>query len=110
LADLPSRDRALEIGRGRIIREGGAVPLLCFGTRLADCLAAADRLAAMGLSATVADARFAQPLDTLRIDQRARHHEVLVTAEEAASPTSVRLSCLIWPDRDNLTAASRSAR
>jgi len=58
--------------------------VLSFGTRPADCLAAADRLAAMGLSTTVADARFSKPLDTLLIDQLARHHDALVTAKDGS--------------------------
>ncbi len=61
---LPAEGRPLEIGKGRIVREGSAVALLSLGTRLGECLKAADQLAALGLSATVADARFAKPLDT----------------------------------------------
>ncbi len=75
----------LEIGRGRILREGSAVALLSFGGRLGACLDAAEMLAARGLSATVADARFAKPLDHSLIRQLARHHEVLVTLEEGAA-------------------------
>jgi 1-deoxy-D-xylulose-5-phosphate synthase len=81
---LPARGTPLEIGRGRIVREGSAVALLSLGTRLAECLGAAERLAAMGLPTTVADARFAKPLDTALIDQLARHHEVLITVEEGS--------------------------
>jgi 1-deoxy-D-xylulose-5-phosphate synthase len=81
---MPERGTAIEIGRGRILREGGSVALLSLGTRLGECLAAADRLAAMGLPATVADARFAKPLDTALVDQLARHHEVLITIEEGS--------------------------
>ncbi|MDP1205736.1 transketolase C-terminal domain-containing protein, partial [Klebsiella pneumoniae] len=74
----------LEIGKGRIVREGSKVALLSFGTRLQDCLAAADELSAAGLSTTVADARFAKPLDHDLIRRLARSHEILVTVEEGA--------------------------
>src|SRR5690606_18073732 len=82
--DMPERGQALEIGRGRIVREGTKVALLSLGTRLADCLLAAEELDAAGLSTTVADARFAKPLDTGLIARLAREHEVLVTVEEGA--------------------------
>ena len=82
--DLPERGTALEIGRGRVVREGTAVALLSFGGRLQECLAAADELQARGLSTTVADARFAKPLDEDLIGRLAREHEVLVTVEESA--------------------------
>jgi 1-deoxy-D-xylulose-5-phosphate synthase len=74
----------LEIGKGRIVRQGSAVAILSYGTRLQECTRAADMLAAQGLSATVADARFAKPLDEALIAQLARHHEVLITIEEGA--------------------------
>ncbi|MBS0240576.1 MAG: 1-deoxy-D-xylulose-5-phosphate synthase [Proteobacteria bacterium] len=80
--ELPERGRALQIGKGRVVREGHTIALLSLGTRLGECLVAADKLAALGLSATVADARFAKPLDTDLVDQLARHHEVLLTVEE----------------------------
>ncbi|WP_343313740.1 1-deoxy-D-xylulose-5-phosphate synthase [Brucella sp. BE17] len=83
--DLPERGSLLEIGRGRVVREGNKVALLSFGTRLQECLAAADELGASGLSTTVADARFAKPLDHDLIRRLAREHEVLVTVEEAAA-------------------------
>jgi 1-deoxy-D-xylulose-5-phosphate synthase len=83
--DVPARGTALEIGRGRIVREGERVAILSLGTRLADALAAADLLARQGIGATVADARFAKPLDTGLIEQLARHHEVLVTIEEGSA-------------------------
>ncbi|HJS84239.1 MAG TPA: 1-deoxy-D-xylulose-5-phosphate synthase [Acetobacteraceae bacterium] len=83
-ATLPERGEAWEIGRGRLLREGGSVAILSFGTRLADALRAADELGARGLPTTVADARFAKPLDTALIEQLARHHEVLITIEENA--------------------------
>jgi 1-deoxy-D-xylulose-5-phosphate synthase len=82
--DIPEVLTPLEIGRGRILQEGGSVALLSFGTRLGAALKAAERLAAMGLPTTVADARFAKPLDHDLIRQLARHHEVLVTVEEGA--------------------------
>ena len=82
--DLPERGSILEIGKGRIIKDGGKIALLSFGTRLADCLLAAEDLEAHGLSTTVVDARFAKPLDTALIDQLARNHEVLLTVEEGA--------------------------
>jgi len=83
--ELPARGTPLEIGKGRVIREGGKVALLSLGTRLAECLKAADELAARGLSTTVVDARFAKPLDTDLINQLADHHEVLVTVEEGSA-------------------------
>jgi 1-deoxy-D-xylulose-5-phosphate synthase len=83
--DMPEEGRPLEIGRGRVLREGSAVALLSFGGRLAECLNAAEQLAARGLSTTVADARFAKPLDHDLIRQLARHHEVLVSVEEGSS-------------------------
>jgi 1-deoxy-D-xylulose-5-phosphate synthase len=82
--DMPECGLPLAIGKGRILREGTAVALLSLGARLADCLAAAEILASHGLSATVADARFAKPLDVELVLQLAREHEVLVTVEEAA--------------------------
>ncbi len=81
---LPPEGIPLEIGKGRILREGSAVALLSLGSRLQECLRAADQLAAAGLSTTVADARFAKPLDIGLLRQLARHHEVLVTVEENA--------------------------
>ena len=82
--DMPERGEILEIGKGRILREGTKVALLSFGTRLAECLVAAEDLDAAGLSTTVADARFAKPLDHDLIRQLARHHEVLITIEEGS--------------------------
>ncbi len=82
--DMPERGVALEIGRGRILREGTKVALLALGTRLQDCLAAAEELDAAGLSTTVADARFAKPLDKDLIRRLAREHEVLLTVEEGS--------------------------
>jgi 1-deoxy-D-xylulose-5-phosphate synthase len=74
----------LEIGKGRIVREGTKVALLNLGTRMGETLKAADKLAAMGLSTTLADARFAKPLDEDLIRRLAREHEVLITIEEGA--------------------------
>jgi 1-deoxy-D-xylulose-5-phosphate synthase len=82
--DMPEAGIPLEIGKGRIIREGSKVALLSLGTRLAECSRAAEELAAFGLSTTVADARFAKPLDTDLIQRLAREHEVLITVEEGA--------------------------
>jgi 1-deoxy-D-xylulose-5-phosphate synthase len=81
---MPAEGKPLEIGKGRILREGTKVALLSFGARLGECLQAADELAAFGLSATVADARFAKPLDTDLVLRLAREHEVLITIEEGA--------------------------
>ncbi len=83
--EMPAVGLPLAIGKGRIIREGSAVAILSLGTRLGECLKAADKLAAMGLPATVADARFAKPLDHDLIRQLARHHEVFITVEEGSS-------------------------
>lgn len=82
--DMPARGEILQIGKGRIVKEGTKVALLSFGTRLADCLLAAEDLDAAGLSTTVADARFAKPLDHDLIRQLARHHEMVITVEEGS--------------------------
>ncbi len=81
---LPTRGEIMALGKGRIMREGTSIAILSLGTRLADAMKAAEELAARGLSATVADARFAKPLDTAMIEQLARHHEVLITIEEGS--------------------------
>jgi 1-deoxy-D-xylulose-5-phosphate synthase len=81
---MPQEGKPLEIGKGRILREGHKVALFSFGARLGECLKAADELAALGLSTTVADARFAKPLDVDLLLRLAREHEVLVTIEEGA--------------------------
>ncbi len=81
---LPKTPEPLPVGKGRILREGSSIALLSLGTRLAECLKAADRLSAYGLSATVADARFAKPLDTVLVRTLAQNHEVLLTVEEGA--------------------------
>ncbi|RFB98953.1 1-deoxy-D-xylulose-5-phosphate synthase [Rhizobium leguminosarum bv. trifolii] len=82
--DMPARGEILQIGKGRIVKEGTKVALLSFGSRLADCLLAAEDLEAAGLSTTVADARFAKPLDHDLIRQLARHHEMVITVEEGS--------------------------
>jgi 1-deoxy-D-xylulose-5-phosphate synthase len=81
---MPDEGKPLEIGKGRIVREGTKVALLSYGARLGECLKAADELAAHGLSTTVADARFAKPLDVDLVLRLAREHEVLVTVEEGS--------------------------
>jgi len=81
---MPEEGKPLEIGKGRILKEGHKVALLSYGTRLAECLKASEELAALGLATTVADARFAKPLDTDLVLRLAREHEVLVTIEEGA--------------------------
>ena len=82
--DMPERGEILEIGKGRIVKEGTRIALLSFGTRLQECMYAAEELDSFGLSTTVADARFAKPLDKALIDQLAQNHEVLITVEEGA--------------------------
>jgi 1-deoxy-D-xylulose-5-phosphate synthase len=82
--ELPLEGKPLAIGKGRILREGTTIAILSLGTRLAEALKAADQLAAMGLSTTVADARFMKPLDTDLVTRLAREHEVLVTIEEGS--------------------------
>jgi 1-deoxy-D-xylulose-5-phosphate synthase len=82
--ELPERGEALEIGKGRMIREGARVAILSFGTRLAEVEAACEALAARGITPTVADARFAKPLDRTLILELAEKHEALITIEEGA--------------------------
>ncbi|MFQ5563188.1 MAG: 1-deoxy-D-xylulose-5-phosphate synthase [Parvularculaceae bacterium] len=82
--DMPEFGRPLDIGKGRIVREGDKVAILSLGGRLVEALKAADMLEAQGLSVTVADARFAKPLDHELIKQLVRHHEVLATVEEGS--------------------------
>src|SRR6202030_3839883 len=82
--EMPEQGVPLEIGRGRILREGTTIALLNFGGRLAECMKAAQELGTYGLSTTVADARFAKPLDTDLINRLAREHEVVITVEEGA--------------------------
>lgn len=82
--DLPERGEVLEIGRGRLITQGNRVAILNFGTRLKEVREAAEALAQKGITPTIADARFAKPLDRDLILQLARHHEALITIEEGA--------------------------
>jgi 1-deoxy-D-xylulose-5-phosphate synthase len=81
---LPDKGEEMPIGKGRVLREGNNIAILSLGPRLADALRAADELAARGLRATVADARFAKPIDEALVEQLARHHEVLITIEEGS--------------------------
>ncbi len=83
--ELPTQGQPMEIGRGRIVSGGGKVAILTFGTRLGEALKAAEELATFGLPATVADARFAKPLDRELIRQLAAHHELLITVEEGST-------------------------
>jgi 1-deoxy-D-xylulose-5-phosphate synthase len=112
---MPEEGKPLEIGKGRIVKEGHKVALLSYGTRLAECLKASEELAAYGLSTTVADARFAKPLDTDLVLRLAREHEVVVTVEEGsiggfaaqvmqtladagALDRGVKIRCMVLPD------------
>ena len=83
--ELPEKGEVLPIGKGRITRQGSKIALLSFGSRHADCMQAAEELEEYGLSTTVADARFAKPLDTELVEQLARNHEVLITVEEGST-------------------------
>ncbi len=85
LVEVPKRGTALPLGQGRILREGTRVALLSLGTRLADALKAAESLEGDGISCTVADARFAKPLDGALLERLAREHELLVTIEEGST-------------------------
>ena len=113
---MPDEGKPLEIGKGRIVQEGHKVVLLSYGGRLGECLAAAKELKALGLSATVADARFAKPLDVGLLTRLVRNHEVLVTVEEGAIggfgayvlqalaehgliERGLRVRCMVLPDR-----------
>jgi 1-deoxy-D-xylulose-5-phosphate synthase len=81
---MPNEGKPLEIGRGRVLREGTSAAILSFGARLGECLKAADELAGLGITATVADARFAKPLDRELVLRLARNHELLLTVEEGS--------------------------
>ena len=81
----PTEGVPLEIGKGRIVKEGSGITILNFGTRMTQVLLAAERMAAYGLSPTIADARFAKPLDTDMIRRLAKEHEVFITIEEGAA-------------------------
>jgi 1-deoxy-D-xylulose-5-phosphate synthase len=112
---MPEEGKPLEIGKGRIVQEGHKVALLSYGARLGECLTAAKELKALGLSTTVADARFAKPLDTELLSRLVREHEVLVTieegavggfgayvlqalAEQGALDSGLRVRCMVLPD------------
>ncbi|MCF6328368.1 MAG: 1-deoxy-D-xylulose-5-phosphate synthase [Henriciella sp.] len=82
--EIPARPEALEIGKGKIVREGTSIAILSYGARLHEALKAADMLSAQGLSCTVADARFAKPIDADLTERLAKEHEVLITIEEGA--------------------------
>nr|WP_295887461.1 1-deoxy-D-xylulose-5-phosphate synthase [uncultured Devosia sp.] len=82
--DMPARGQVLPIGKGRIVRQGATIAILSYGTRLGEVLAAADKLAALGLNPTVADARFLKPLDEELIARLATTHDVLLTTEEGS--------------------------
>ncbi|MEO0913008.1 MAG: 1-deoxy-D-xylulose-5-phosphate synthase, partial [Pseudomonadota bacterium] len=82
--DLPERGQPLEIGKGRIVQEGSGVAILSFGARLSECLKAAETLQAKGITPTIADARFAKPLDEALIRDLVANHEALITIEEGA--------------------------
>ncbi len=82
--EMPAEGIPLEIGRGRVLKEGSKIALLSLGTRLAECQKAASQLDAMGLSTTVADARFAKPIDTALVSRLAKNHELLITIEEGS--------------------------
>jgi 1-deoxy-D-xylulose-5-phosphate synthase len=82
--DMPERGEVLPIGKGRVLREGNTVAILSLGTRLQDALKAADELTVRGFTTTVADARFAKPIDEDLVRRLAREHEVLITVEEGA--------------------------
>ena len=113
---MPAEGKPLEIGKGRILQEGHKIALLSYGGQLGDCLKAAKELTALGLSATVADARFAKPLDVDLLARLAREHEVLVTVEEGSIggfgtyvlqalaeqgllDQGLRIRCMILPDQ-----------
>lgn len=82
--EIPEDPQPLEIGKGRVLREGSQVAIFSYGTRLGESLLAAERLESHGLSTTVADARFAKPLDSGLLHRLAREHEVLITIEEGS--------------------------
>jgi 1-deoxy-D-xylulose-5-phosphate synthase len=99
---LPERGTPLALGRGRVVREGTSIALLSFGARLGECLKAAQELHAYGLSTTVADARFAKPLDTDLVNRLAREHEVVITIEEGAMAGlldgGIKIRTMVLPD------------
>lgn len=117
--ELPDRGEVLTIGRGRIVKEGSKIALLNLGTRLGECRKAAEELDARGLSTTIADLRFAKPLDLEMIQRLAKNHEVLITIEEGsiggfgshvvhhlanlgAMDHGMKIRCMTLPDRFQL--------
>lgn len=82
--ELPEKGTPLKIGKGRIVKQGSDIAILSYGTRLAECMKAAEILEAKGKSVTIADARFAKPLDTKMIDQLVKNHSLLLTVEEGS--------------------------
>ena len=105
--EIPELAAPLEIGKGRIVREGTTVAILSLGTRLQESLKAADALAARGVSATVADARFAKPLDADMILRLAREHECLITVEEGAMGSFGAFVLQLLSDKGALDAGLR---
>jgi 1-deoxy-D-xylulose-5-phosphate synthase len=95
--ELPDRGEVLTIGKGRIVKEGSKIALLNLGTRLGECRKAAEELDARGLSTTIADLRFAKPLDLEMIQRLAKNHEVLITLEEGSIGGFGSNVCIIWP-------------
>ena len=108
--EMPEAGVALEIGKGRIIRQGNKIALLSFGTRLGECEKAADELAAHGLSTTIADARFMKPLDVDLVLKLAREHDVLSPSRKARLAASAPMSCRRWPSTACSTAACGCGR
>ena len=102
--DLPERGIPLEIGKGRMIKRRRKVALLSFGTRLAEVEKAAEALAAKGITPTIADARFAKPLDRDLILDLAANHDALITIEEGAVGGLAAMWRSFWPKRACLTA------
>jgi 1-deoxy-D-xylulose-5-phosphate synthase len=82
--ELPERGELIEIGKGRIVQEGSDVAILSFGAHLAECRKASEKLAAQGVSTTIADARFAKPLDHALIRQLLKNHKALITVEQGS--------------------------
>jgi 1-deoxy-D-xylulose-5-phosphate synthase len=113
---MPAEGKPLEIGKGRIVQEGHKVALFSYGARLGECLTAGQELKALGLSTTVADARFAKPIDVDLLTRLAREHEVLITIEEGSIggfgsyvlqtlagqgmlDGGLRVRCMVLPDK-----------
>jgi 1-deoxy-D-xylulose-5-phosphate synthase len=103
--EMPEIGEVLEIGKGRMVREGADVALLSFGAHLAETLKAADLMADHGISPTVADARFAKPLDLHLIRTLAKSHRALVTVARKAA--SAPWCCMLWPMKGYSTGGSQ---